>query len=184
MWFFSRRNRDPHPSERGNREELLRQRTILVEGIIDEKSAEVVIAQMLYLQHEDPGRPIWLRIDSEGGSVAAGMAIADTIKELSLAVQTTSQLQAGGIATIILASGRKGFRSASRSAEIVITPITSSSGHAVAESELDRICGLLATHLSEQSGQPWERTFRDLSVGCSLTAQAAQEYGLIDSVVE
>jgi ATP-dependent Clp protease protease subunit len=167
-----------------DREALLEQRIVLVEGEINDQQATDVIARLLFLQYDDPHRPILLQVDSEGGSVAAGMAIVDTLKSLSPPVHTCCRHRAHGIAALIVASGRRGCRSATPYAELSIGPITWARPEALGKAERERIHNLLAEHLAEQTGKARTIVAWDLSVGQVFDGCAAAEYGLVDQVMD
>src|SRR5690242_6639381 len=98
MWFFGPRKPTSQPMPTPSVEQLLQQRVVLLRGEIDDEQATIVVAQLLYLQHQDARQPITLIISSLGGSVTAGMAIIDTIKELSPPVRTRCEGSADGMA--------------------------------------------------------------------------------------
>jgi ATP-dependent Clp protease protease subunit len=167
-----------------DRDALLEQRTVLIEGEIDEQQSTEAIARLLFLEYDDPDRPIFLHVDSVGGSVVAAMAIIDTIKDLSNPIHTFCRCRAHGIAALIVASGRPGCRSAAKPAELSIGPVIASNPEALAAGQRERVHDLLAERLEEYTGKARAVVAWDLSVGRWFDAHAAVEYGLVDQVVE
>jgi ATP-dependent Clp protease protease subunit len=182
--FFDFFRRSPPNSEQFPRQELLDQRVIVIAGMIEEKESTEIIAQLLFLQHQDPELPIQLVIESPGGSVVGGMAINDAIDSLSAPVHTFCAHRADGMALILLASGWRGGRSAAKKARFSITLITMTSYQQDAGGELSRVRTLLAEHLASRTGRARELIERDLIVGRSFDTQVALEYGLLDHVTE
>lgn len=167
---------------------LLKDNIILIGTPIDDTVANLVVAQMLFLEAEDPDRDLLLYINSPGGSITAGLAIYDTMQFVKPDVQTFCLGQAASMAAVLLASGAKGKRHSLPNARIVIhQPLMSGlAGQAtdidIAARELlrmrDRINDLLAYH----TGQPHERIQEDTERDYILGADQAKEYGIIDSV--
>jgi ATP-dependent Clp protease protease subunit len=183
MWPFNPRQVDRQLNRNPTQEQLLRQRIVLIEGEVNDESATLVIAKLLYLQHEDARQPIKLRINSLGGGVTAGMAIVDTIKDLSPPVQTACPGQAHGMAAVILACGSRGQRSAKRGAELSLTPVIAGS-QSTSVANLERTRQFLARLLAERCGQSEELTTEALVSGQSFTSEEALTFGLVDRIDE
>ncbi|HHF98029.1 ATP-dependent Clp endopeptidase proteolytic subunit ClpP [Candidatus Aerophobetes bacterium] len=168
---------------------LLKDRIIFIGSAIDDAVANTVIAQMLFLEVQDPKKDIYLYINSPGGLVTAGLAIYDTIQYVKPDVSTICVGQAASAAALLLAAGTKGKRFALPNANILIhQPIGGARGQAVdigiqAKQILrlrDRINELLVKH----TGQPKEKIEKDTDRDFYMTAQEAKEYGIIDEVIE
>src|SRR5262245_41630606 len=108
MWLFGSRKHAAQPSSAADVDRLLGRRVVLLRGPLEDERATEGIAKLLFLQHENPHEPITLLIDSPGGSVSAGMAIIDTIKDLRSPVRTRCDGSAHGMAAVILACGQRG----------------------------------------------------------------------------
>lgn len=168
---------------------LLKDNIILIGTPIDDTVANLVVAQMLFLEGEDPDRDLLLYINSPGGSITAGLAIYDTMQFVKPDVQTFCLGQASSMAAVLLASGAKGKRHSLPNSRIVIhQPLMSSlAGQAtdidIAARELlrtrDRVNDLLAYH----TGQPLKRIQEDTERDYILEADQAKEYGIIDEVI-
>ena len=154
-------------------------RVILVNGIIRDDVATDVIARMLFLQHQNAHQPLSLRIESPGGTFAAGMAIIDTVRSLAPTVRTEASVVAHGIAAVILAAGRKGERVVGRAAELSLSPVWAADVE-TATDELDRARTSLAGVIADLSGQSTEVVTHDLLAGRRFTADEAVAYGLAD----
>ncbi len=174
MWPFGKR-KTPDP------EEALRHRIVRLDGEITDATAQVAIAQLLFLQHQDAREPVTLRIESPGGSLAAGMAVVDTVRELWPPVRTRAPALAHGIAAVVLASGRKGERVVGPAAELSLTPIEGASG---APAEVGRLRHQVAGVIAELSGQHPDVVAQHLLLGRPFTAAEAVSYGLADRVEE
>ncbi len=167
---------------------LLKDRIIFLGSAIDDMVANVVIAQLLFLEAEDPDKDISLYINSPGGSVSAGMAIFDTIQHIRADVSTICVGMAASMGAVLLAAGQKGKRYALPNAEVMIhqplggtqgqaTDIEIHARHIIATKEkLDRI-------LVERTGQPLERIQQDTDRDYFMNAIEAKEYGIIDDVM-
>lgn len=167
---------------------LLKERIIFLGDEIDDAAANLVIAQLLYLESVDPKADISLYINSPGGSVSAGMAIYDTMQFIQCDVSTICVGMAASMGAFLLAGGAKGKRYALPNAEVMIhQPLGSTSGQATdvriaAEHILQtkqRLCRLL----SENTGKSMDQIAADCERDNWKTAQEALEYGLIDKVV-
>jgi ATP-dependent Clp protease protease subunit len=181
-------------SERGERSydiysRLLKDRIIFVGGDINDYAANVVIAQLLFLQSEDPDKEINLYINSPGGMVTAGMAVYDTIQFIKPDVATTCVGQASSMGAVLLAAGTKGKRYALPHSRIMIhQPMGGMQGQAsdveIQAKEIVRVKESLNRILAKHTGQPLERIAVDSDRDFFMSAEAAVDYGLIDCVIE
>ncbi len=167
---------------------LLKERIIFLGEEVNETTASLVVAQLLYLESEDPGKDIHLYINSPGGMVTAGLAIYDTMNYVKCDVSTTCIGLAASMGAFLLSAGAKGKRYALPNAEIMIhQPSGGAKGQAtdiqiVAENILktkERLNRILA----ENTRQPYEKVCQDTERDNYMDAQEAMAYGLIDSVV-
>ena len=169
---------------------LLNDRIIMLCDEVNDTTASLVVAQLLYLEGQDPDKDISLYINSPGGSISAGMAIHDTMKYIKCDVSTICVGMAASMGAFLLASGTKGKRFALPNAEIMIhQPLMQGlQGQAtdikIHSDHLMRTKEKLNTLLSEYTGQPLENIQRDTERDNFLSAQEAAAYGLIDSVIE
>jgi ATP-dependent Clp protease protease subunit len=168
---------------------LLKDRIVFIGTPIDDNIANLVIAQLLFLQMEDPKKDISLYIHSPGGYVTAGMAIYDTMQFLSCDVNTYCIGQAASMAAVLLAAGTKGKRFALPNARIMIhQPLGGAQGQAsdisIQAQEILRTKRLLNEILSYHTKQPIERLEKDTDRDFFMSAEDAKAYGLIDEVVK
>ena len=168
---------------------LLKDRIVFVTGPIDDSMANVVIAQLLFLESEDPDKDIHLYINSPGGSVSAGMAIYDTMQYIKPEISTICVGMAASMAAVILSSGTKGKRYALPHAEVMIhQPLGGFRGQAedikIHADWILRTRETLNRILSENTGQSIETIARDTDRDNFMYAETAREYGLIDQVIE
>ena len=168
---------------------LLKERIIFLGEEVNDVTAGLVIAQLLFLESEDPDKDINLYINSPGGSVTAGMAIYDTMQYVKCDVSTMCMGMAASMGAFLLSGGTKGKRLALPNAEIMIhQPSGGAQGQAteieIAAEHILRTKKKLNTILSENTGQPYETIVKDTERDNWLTAQEALEYGLIDKVME
>mgnify|MGYP000778791006 FL=1 len=168
---------------------LLKERIIFLGEEVTDASASVIIAQLLFLEGEDPEKDIHLYINSPGGSVSAGLAIYDTMQYVKCDVSTMCMGMAASMGAFLLSGGTKGKRLALPNAEIMIhQPSGGAQGQAteieIAAEHILRTKKKLNTILSENTGQPYETIVKDTERDNWLTAQEALEYGLIDKVME
>ena len=168
---------------------LLNDRIIFLGEEVNATTASLVVAQMLYLEAQDPDKDIQLYINSPGGSVTAGMAIYDTMQYVKCDVSTMCMGMAASMGAFLLSGGTKGKRLALPNAEIMIhQPSGGAQGQAteieIAAEHILRTKKKLNTILSENTGQPYETIVKDTERDNWLTAQEALEYGLIDKVME
>ena len=168
---------------------LLKDRIIFLGEEVNEVTASLVVAQLLFLESEDPTKDISLYINSPGGSVTAGMAIYDTMQYIKCDVATICLGMAASMGAFLLAGGTKGKRSALPNAEIMIhQPLGGAQGQAtdikIAAEHMLRTKEKLNRILSENTGKPLDQIVLDTERDNWMTAQQAVEYGLIDNVVE
>ena len=167
---------------------LLKERIIFVTGEVNDQMADLVIAQLLFLESEDPQKDIQLYINSPGGSVSAGLAIYDTMQYVKPDVSTICVGMAASMGAILLTSGAKGKRYALPNADTLIhQPLGGAQGQAsdieIHAKNILKKRELLNKILSERTGQPLEKIERDTDRDFILTAEEAKEYGLIDEVI-
>lgn len=169
---------------------LLNDRIIMLSDEVNDTTASLVIAQLLYLEGQDPDKDIDLYINSPGGSVTAGMAIYDTMQYIKCDVSTICMGLAASMGAFLLSSGAKGKRLALPNSEIMIhQPLISGglSGQAtdikIRADHIVRTKERLNRILSENTGKPFEQIVMDTDRDNFLTAQEALEYGLIDKVI-
>ena len=167
---------------------LLKDRIIFLGEEVNENSAAVVVAQLLFLEAEDPSKDIHLYINSPGGSVTAGMAIYDTMQYIKCDVSTICIGMAASMGAFLLAGGTKGKRMALPNAEIMIhQPSGGSQGQAteieIAAKHILKTKATLNRILSENTGQAIEKVAEDTERDNWMDAKEALEYGIIDSVV-
>jgi len=168
---------------------LLKDRIVFIGTPIDDNVANLVIAQLLFLQMEDPKKDINLYINSPGGVVTGGMAIYDTIKFLSCDVATYCIGQAASLGTLLLAAGTKGKRHALPNSRVMIhQPTGGASGQtsdiSIQAREIIRWRSRLNEILSECAGKPVEQIERDSDRDYFMSAQEALDYGIVDHVTE
>ena len=167
---------------------LLNDRIIMLCDEVNDTTASLVVAQLLYLEAQDPDKDISLYINSPGGSVTAGMAIYDTMNYIKCDVSTICIGMAASMGAFLLSSGAKGKRYALPNAEIMIhQPSGGAQGQATdIQIQAERILQTkksLNTILAERTGQPYEVICKDTERDNFMTAQQAMEYGLIDKVI-
>ena len=167
---------------------LLQDRIIFLGGPIDDGVANLVVAQMLFLQSQDPKRDISLYINSPGGVVTAGLAIYDTMQFLSCDIATYCVGQAASMGAVLLTAGAKGKRYALPNARIMIhQPLGGAEGQCtdiqIQAAEIQRMKQTLNEILARHSGQPLETVFRDTERDNFMSAEQAKAYGLVDAVV-
>lgn len=167
---------------------LLKDRIIFLGTAIDDNVANVVVAQMLYLEAEDPDKEIFFYLNSPGGHVSSGMAIYDTMQYIKPAIATVCMGQAASMAAILLAAGEKGKRYALPHARILIhQPLGGFQGQAtdidIQAREILRLKDDLNGILAELTGQQLEKVMNDTERDYFMTSRQAKEYGLIDQIV-
>ncbi len=167
---------------------LLKERVIFVVGQVEDHMANLIVAQLLFLESENPEKEIYLYINSPGGSVTAGMSIYDTMQFIKPDVSTMCIGQAASMGAVLLAAGAKGKRFALPNSRVMVhQPMGGFQGQA---SDIDiharEILGIrqrLNEILAEHTGQPLDKVQDDTDRDYFLNAEAALEYGLIDKVV-
>ena len=167
---------------------LLNDRIIFLSDEVNDVTASLVVAQLLYLEAQDPDKDVYLYINSPGGSISAGMAIYDTMNYIKCDVSTICVGMAASMGAFLLSSGAKGKRYALPNAEVMIhQPLGGMQGQAsdikIHADHILRIRDKLNQMLSEQTGQPLEVIVRDTERDNYMTAKQAEEYGLIDRVI-
>ena len=166
---------------------LLNDRIIMLSEEVNDTTASLVVAQLLYLEAQDPDKDIQFYINSPGGSVTAGMAIYDTMQYVKCDVSTICIGMAASMGAFLLASGAKGKRLALPNAEIMIhQPSGGARGQAtdiqIHAEQILRIKKKLNEELAKNTGKPLEQVEKDVERDYFLTAQDAKEYGLIDEI--
>jgi len=166
---------------------LLKDRIIFLGLPINDAVANLVIAQMLFLEAEDPDRDIFLYINSPGGVISSGMAIYDTMRYIAPDVATICMGQAASMAAVLLAAGKKGKRSALPHARVMIhQPSGASEGQAASieiyTKEILKMRDQLNDILAEHTGQPVKKIARDTDRDYFMSADESKEYGIIDNI--
>lgn len=167
---------------------LLNDRIIILSDEVNDATASLVVAQLLYLEGQDPDKDIHLYINSPGGSVTSGMAIYDTMQFVKCDVATTCIGMAASMGSFLLAAGAKGKRMALPNSEIMIhQPLGGAKGQAsdikIQADHILFIRNRMNTLYSQMTGQSLETIERDTERDNFMTAQEAAEYGLIDKVI-
>ena len=167
---------------------LLNDRIIMLNDQVDDESASVIIAQLLYLEGQDPDKDISFYINSPGGSVSAGLAIYDTMQYIKCDVSTICMGMAASMGAFLLSSGAKGKRLALPNSEIMIhQPLGQAQGQAtdilIHANHIEKTRANLNKILAENTGKPLEVIQRDTERDNFMSAQEAMEYGLIDKVI-
>ena len=168
---------------------LLKERIIFLQGVVRDEMANLIVAQMLYLQFEDPKADIHLYINSPGGSVSSGMAIYDTMQFISCPVATYCMGLAASMGAMLLTAGAKGKRYALPNAEIMIhQPLGGYEGNAteidIHVKNIRKLKGKLNDLMKHHTGKTLEQIEKDTDRDNFMTAAEARDYGLIDSVLE
>ena len=168
---------------------LLKDRIIFLGEEVTDVSANLIVAQLLFLESEDPGKDIHLYINSPGGSVSAGMAIYDTMQYIKCDVSTICMGLAASMGAFLLAGGTKGKRMALPNAEIMIhQPSGGAKGQAteieIVAEQILKTKQRLNSILAQNTGQTLETIAQDTERDNYMTAQEAKDYGLIDMVIE
>ncbi|HAH18468.1 ATP-dependent Clp protease, protease subunit [Eubacterium uniforme] len=167
---------------------LLKERIIFLDGEVNDASASVIVAQLLFLESEDPSKDIHLYINSPGGSVTAGMAIYDTMNYIKCDVSTICVGMAASMGAFLLSGGAKGKRMALPNAEIMIhQPLGGAQGQAteiqIAAEHILKTKKKLNEILASNTGKPLEVIEKDTDRDNFMDAAEAAEYGLIDKVI-
>jgi ATP-dependent Clp protease protease subunit len=167
---------------------LLKDRIIFIGSIIDDAVANLVIAQMLFLEAEDSGKDIFLYINSPGGNVSSGLAIYDTIQYIRPSVATICMGQAASMGALLLSAGSKGKRSALPHSRVMIhQPWGGVQGQAadieIHTKELLVLRSRMNEILAKHTGQPLKKIERDTDRNFFMSAEESKEYGIIDEVI-
>lgn len=168
---------------------LLKDRIIFIGETIDDHLANLVVAQMLFLESEDPEKDVHIYINSPGGVITSGLAIYDTMQYIKCPVATICVGQAASMAAVLLAGGSDGKRVALPSARIMVhQPLGGTQGQAtdiqIHAKEIMRMKERLHDILTHHTGQPRERIEKDTDRDYFMSAEEAVEYGIVDKVIE
>jgi len=168
---------------------LLKERIIFIGSPIDDVVASLAIAQLLFLEAEDPDKDVYMYINSPGGYVSAGLAIYDTMQYIKPDVATICMGQASSMGALLLAAGAKGKRAALPHARVMIhQPLGGAQGQAsdieIQAREILTLRAQLNRILADHSGQPLEKIETDTERNFFMSPQEAKEYGLIDEIME
>src|SRR5580693_550771 len=187
----------PYVVERSGREErvfdiysrLLKDRIIFLQGGVDDASANLIVAQLLFLQFDDPKADIHLYVNSPGGSVTAGLSIYDTMQFISCDVATYCLGQAASMGAVLLLAGAKGKRNALPHARIMIhQPLAGMEGTTteiqIRLKEYQRLKRMMNEILLKHTGQSLERVEEDTDRDKFMSAKEALDYGIVDNVLE
>ena len=167
---------------------LLKDRIIFLGGVVDDDTANLIIAQMLFLEADDPDKDIYLYTNSPGGSVSAGIAIYDTMQYLRCPVSTLCIGMAASMGAFLLAAGAKGMRRTLPNAEIMIhQPLGGAQGQAsdivIHAENILKIKKKMNQILAQRTGQPLEKGEQDTDRDHFLDAEEALAYGIVDEIV-
>lgn len=167
---------------------LLKERIVFLDGEINDESADLVVAQLLFLESQDPKKDILLYINSPGGSVTAGLAIYDTMQYVSCDVSTICIGQAASMAALILAGGKEGKRLILPHSRVMIHQPWGgvegqSSDIAIHAKEILRLKKLSIDMLSSHTGRPYEDIARDIERDCFMTSDEAVQYHIVDRIL-
>ena len=167
---------------------LLKDRIVFIDGEINDTMADLIVAQILFLESENPDKDISIYINSPGGSVTAGLAIYDTMKYVKCDIQTICMGQAASMAAILLAGGTKGKRYALPSSRIMIhQPRGGVEGQesdiSILAKEIIRLKKLSIEYLSNDTGKSVEKIAEDIERDFFMSAQEGKEYGIVDHVM-
>ena len=168
---------------------LLRERIVFLGQEVRDETANLVVAQLLFLEAEDPDKDIYLYINSPGGSVSAGLGIFDTMNQIRPDVSTICIGLAASMGAFLLSAGAKGKRMSLPNSRMMIhQPLGGAQGQAtdieIQAKEILYLKQLLNQHLANHTGQPLEKIAEDTERDFFMSAEDAKEYGLIDQVIE
>ena len=168
---------------------LLKDRIVFLSGEIDDINANLVVAQLIFLEAEDPDKDIFLYINSPGGSITAGMAIFDTMQYIKCDVSTICIGMAASMGAFLLAAGQKGKRKALPNSEIMIhQPLGGAQGQAtdiiIHAQRIQQIKEKINEILADRTGQPLEKIQHDVERDFFMTADEAAKYGIVDEIIE
>ncbi|HUR90595.1 MAG TPA: ATP-dependent Clp endopeptidase proteolytic subunit ClpP [Ramlibacter sp.] len=167
---------------------LLRERIVFLVGPVNDQTANLVVAQLLFLESENPDKDVFLYINSPGGSVSAGMAIFDTMNFIKPDVSTLCTGMAASMGAFLLAAGKKGKRVALPNSKIMIHQVLGGAQGQATDIEIHakdilKTKAVMNRILSEKTGQPIEKVERDTERDYFLDADEARSYGLVDQVL-
>lgn len=167
---------------------LLKDRIIFIDGEITDATADLAVAQILFLESQDPEKDISLYINSPGGSVTAGLAIYDTMQYVRCDIQTICLGQAASMGAVLLAGGTKGKRYALPSSRVMIhQPWGGAQGQAtdisIQAKEIIRLKKLTIEYFAEKTGKDMETIARDMERDFYMSAEESREYGIVDTVM-
>ena len=168
---------------------LLKERIIFIDGEINDATADLVVAQILFLESENSEKDISIYINSPGGSVTAGLAIYDTMQYVKCPIQTICLGQAASMGAFLLAGGTKGKRYTLPSARVMIhQPWGGVEGQesdiAIHAKEILRLKKLTIEHFAEQTGKPFDELAKDMERDFFMSAEEALAYGIVDKVMD
>ncbi len=186
-WVIEQTNRGERSYDLYSR--LLKDRIIFLGTAVDDYFANLIVAQLLFLEKEDPDKDIELYIHSPGGSVSAGMAIYDAMQFVKCDVATTCVGQAASMGALLLAGGAKGKRFCLEHARIMIHQVSAGAQGTGTDmkiqlDEILRYKQMLTEILARHTGQPLERVMQDCERDYFMSADEAKEYGLVDRVLK
>ena len=167
---------------------LLRERIVFLGQEVRDENSNLIVAQLLFLEAEDPDKDIYLYINSPGGSVSAGLGIFDTMNQIRPDVCTICIGLAASMGAFLLSAGTKGKRMSLPNSRIMIhQPLGGAQGQAtdieIQAKEILYLKGLLNNHLASHTGQPLDKIAEDTERDFFMSAEEAQDYGLIDQVI-
>ena len=167
---------------------LLKDRIVFLDGEIHDVTADLVVAQLLFLESQDPDKDISLYINSPGGSVTAGLAIYDTIQYIKPAVQTICMGQAASMGAVLLAAGTAGKRFALPSSRVLMhQPWGGARGQAsdigIQAREIMRLKQLLIEYFAQHTGQTVKKIEKDMERDFFMSAQESKDYGIVDQIL-
>jgi len=169
---------------------LLKDRIIFLGTAIDDQVANAIVAQLLFLEGDDPEKDVHIYINSPGGSISAGLAIYDTMRHIRPRVSTICVGQAASMGAFLLAGGEKGLRYALPNSRVMIhQPLIGGLGGQASDIEIHarellKTKEKMARMLAENTGQPYDRVAADTERDYYMSAEEAKDYGLVDSVLE
>jgi len=168
---------------------LLKERIVFLGTAVDDMIANIIIAQLLFLESEDPSKDIYLYINSPGGIITSGLAIYDTMQYIKAPVVTTCIGQAASMGAVLLAGGEKGKRFALPHSRILIhQPLGGAQGQAsdidIQAKEILRMRESINNILVKHTGQPLEKVAKDTERDYFMDAEQAIEYGIVDQILE
>jgi ATP-dependent Clp protease protease subunit len=185
-YVVERSGRDPQVFDIYSR--LLKDRIIFLQGVVDDNSANLIVAQMLFLQFDDPKADIHLYVNSPGGSVTAGLSIYDTMQYLTCDVATYCIGQAASMGAVLLAAGAKGKRNALPNARIMIhQPLAGMEGSTteiqIRLKEYQRLKRMMNEIMLKHTGQTLDKIEKDTDRDNFMSAEEARDYGIVDNVL-